>query len=230
MFPWGNRSPPSDINSYSLTTRPVDFISICRHTPTFSPIATEMDLLLPKTSPSSHWDTIFSVLQWPYPGHYPALLHPQGLIISIIPGSLQTLLSLKNPFMEHKLVWPLWKTIQSFLKKLKNRATVCSCNPTAGHISRENSNSKRYMRTSLMVQWLRICLPVQGTQVWSLVQEDSTCLVATKPTCHDCWSPHILEPVFCNKRSHCIEKPLPCNYRVAPACSREDPVQPKLNK
>ena len=29
-------------------------------------------------------------------------------------------------------------------------------------------------RTSLVVQWLRICLP-QGTWVWSLVQEDSTC-------------------------------------------------------
>ena len=27
---------------------------------------------------------------------------------------------------------------------------------------------------SLVVQWLRICLPVQGTQVQSLVQEDST--------------------------------------------------------
>ena len=28
--------------------------------------------------------------------------------------------------------------------------------------------------TFLVVQWLRICLPVQGTWVWSLVQEDST--------------------------------------------------------
>ena len=26
-----------------------------------------------------------------------------------------------------------------------------------------------------MVQWLRVCLPVQGTQIPSLVQEDSTC-------------------------------------------------------
>ena len=29
------------------------------------------------------------------------------------------------------------------------------------------------IETSLVVQWLRICLPVQGTQVQPLVQEDS---------------------------------------------------------
>ena len=32
-----------------------------------------------------------------------------------------------------------------------------------------------------MVQWLRICLPVQGVQVQSLVREGPTCLGATKP-------------------------------------------------
>ena len=41
------------------------------------------------------------------------------------------------------------------------------------------------MRTSLMIQWLRIYLPMQGTQVRSLVQEDSTCLMATKPKCYN---------------------------------------------
>ena len=34
-------------------------------------------------------------------------------------------------------------------------------------------------RTFLVVQWLRICQPMQGTQVRSLVQEDSTCCGAT---------------------------------------------------
>ena len=38
--------------------------------------------------------------------------------------------------------------------------------------------------TSLVVQWLRTCWPVQGTQVQSLVWEDSTCHKATKPTHH----------------------------------------------
>ena len=34
---------------------------------------------------------------------------------------------------------------------------------------------------SLVVQWLRICQPVQGTQVHSLVWEDSTCPRAAEP-------------------------------------------------
>ena len=40
-------------------------------------------------------------------------------------------------------------------------------------------------KASLVVQWLRICLPVQGTQIRSLVQEDPICFGATKPTCHN---------------------------------------------
>ena len=34
--------------------------------------------------------------------------------------------------------------------------------------------------TSLVVQWIRLCLPMQRTRVWSLVREDSTCLRITK--------------------------------------------------
>ena len=34
---------------------------------------------------------------------------------------------------------------------------------------------------SLVVQWLRICLTMQATQVRSLAQEDPTCRGATKP-------------------------------------------------
>ena len=43
----------------------------------------------------------------------------------------------------------------------------------------------QYFRTSLVAQWLRIHLPMQGTQVRALVQEDPTCQGATKPTCHN---------------------------------------------
>ena len=38
---------------------------------------------------------------------------------------------------------------------------------------------------SLVVQWLRIRLPMQGTQVRALVQEDPTCCGATKPVRHN---------------------------------------------
>ena len=40
-------------------------------------------------------------------------------------------------------------------------------------------------RTSLVVQWLRIHLPMQGTWVSSLVQKDSTCCKAAKLTHHN---------------------------------------------
>ncbi|KAJ8776288.1 hypothetical protein J1605_015586 [Eschrichtius robustus] len=38
---------------------------------------------------------------------------------------------------------------------------------------------------SLMAQWLRIRLPMQGTRVRALVREDPTCCRATKPMRHN---------------------------------------------
>ena len=38
---------------------------------------------------------------------------------------------------------------------------------------------------SLVAQWLRILLPMQGTRVRALVREDPTCHGATKPVCHN---------------------------------------------
>ena len=42
--------------------------------------------------------------------------------------------------------------------------------------------------TSPVVQWVRICLPMQGTRILSLAQEDSTCCAATKPVSHNYWA------------------------------------------
>ena len=39
-------------------------------------------------------------------------------------------------------------------------------------------------RASLVAQWLRICLPMQGTRVRALVWEDPTCHGATGPVSH----------------------------------------------
>ena len=41
---------------------------------------------------------------------------------------------------------------------------------------------------SLVAQWLRICLPIQGTRVRALVWEDPTCRRATGPVSHNCWA------------------------------------------
>ena len=104
------------------------------------------------------------------------------------------------------------------------------------------NTSKHKIRASLVAQWLRIRLPMQGTRVRALVQEDPTCCGATKLVCHNYWAcalepishsywacaleptshnywarvpqllkPMRLEPVLCNKRSHCNEKPAHCN-------------------
>ena len=40
-------------------------------------------------------------------------------------------------------------------------------------------------RASLLAQWLRICLPMQGTWVRALVWEDPTCCRVTKPLHHN---------------------------------------------
>ena len=85
-------------------------------------------------------------------------------------------------------------------------------------------------RASLVVQWLRIRLPIQGTGVRALAREDPTCRGATKPVRHNYWAwalepashnywahmpqllkPACLEPMLHNKRSHHSEKPAHCN-------------------
>ena len=83
-----------------------------------------------------------------------------------------------------------------------------------------------YQGTSLVVQWLRVRLPMQGTRVQSLVLEDPTCHGATKSMCHNYWAcclepashnywactsqllkPCALEPILRNKRSCRSESP-----------------------
>ena len=73
--------------------------------------------------------------------------------------------------------------------------------------------------SSLVAQWLRIRLPMQGTRVRALVREDPTCRGASEPVCHNYWAcalepashnywahepqllkPSCLEPMLCNKR------------------------------
>ena len=44
---------------------------------------------------------------------------------------------------------------------------------------------KNILGASLVAQWLRVCLPMQGTQVRALVWEDPTCCGATGPVSHN---------------------------------------------
>ena len=98
---------------------------------------------------------------------------------------------------------------------------------------------------SLVAQWWRIHLPMQETQVRSLVWEDPTGSGSIKPVCHNHWAcalksrsrnywahapqllkPKQLQPVLHNKRSNRNEKPTNCNEERAPlAASREKPIK-----
>ena len=77
--------------------------------------------------------------------------------------------------------------------------------------------------TSLVVKWIEIHLPVKWAWVQSLVWGDSTCCAATKAQTPQllelgCSRNHerhrrssmCLEPVLCNRRSHCNEKFVHC--------------------
>ena len=81
-------------------------------------------------------------------------------------------------------------------------------------------------RTSLVVQWWTIHLPMQGTLVQSLVGENFTCWGAAKPVYCNCWAP---ESGACAPQQ---EKPLQSEActpqgRVAPRCPSHPP---KLEK
>ena len=120
--------------------------------------------------------------------------------------------------------------------------------PLLGIYPEKNCNSKTHMGTSFVVQWVRI-------QVRSLVQENSTCLGATKPVQHDycarapetmswsCWAhmPQLLKP---SKSRACglQEEPpqweactlqresRPCSPQPEKAQACKDPVHPKINQ
>ena len=82
-----------------------------------------------------------------------------------------------------------------------------------------------------VVQSLRVCLPMQGMWIFSLVWEDSTCWGATKLMCFNYWS-------LCNKRSHHNERPKyhseeePCPLQLEKACRQQwrPSVAKKQNK
>ena len=68
--------------------------------------------------------------------------------------------------------------------------------PVRMAIIKKSTNSK-CCRTSLVAQWLRIHLPMQGTWVRSLVREGPTCRGATKTVHHNYWA-CALEPASHN--------------------------------
>ena len=79
-----------------------------------------------------------------------------------------------------------------------------------------------------MVQWLRISLQIQGTQVQYLVQEDSTIQGATKPM-HHTPEPTIYSPCYATRGAtattvrtpHTTTKSHPCLLQLKKASAHQ---------
>ena len=90
--------------------------------------------------------------------------------------------------------------------------------------------------TSLVAQWLRIRLPMQGTWVRALVQEDPICCRTTKPVCHNYWA-CALEPASHNYWSlhattteACVPRARAPNKRSHRTATKNSPRSPQLEK
>ena len=70
----------------------------------------------------------------------------------------------------YTLIYIKWITNKSLLYKIINKIKL---------------KKKKRIGASLVAQWLRICLPIQGTRVRALVWEDPTCHGATGPMNHN---------------------------------------------
>ena len=90
-------------------------------------------------------------------------------------------------------------------------------------------------QTFLVVQWLRIHLSMRGTQVWSLVQEDSTCCGATKPLHHNYWNLGALKPKLCKQVQREAHEPQLESSPPSPQLEKartqsKDTAWPEINK
>ena len=79
--------------------------------------------------------------------------------------------------------------------RVTEKTSTCKSLQTYGKLTLNN------YRASLVAQWLRIHLPMQGTRVRSLVREDPTHCRATKPMRHNHWA-CALEPASHNYWAH----------------------------
>ena len=62
------------------------------------------------------------------------------------------------------MIHPLWTTVWRFLKKLKIELSYDPAIPLLG-IYPEKTIIQKESWASLVAQWLRVCLPMQGTRV-----------------------------------------------------------------
>ena len=88
---------------------------------------------------------------------------------------------------------------------------------------------KVILRTSLVAQWLRIRLPVQGTWVRALVWEDPTCCGATKPVLHNYWA-HVPQRLKPTRQSPFSATREATAMRSPHTATKSSPRSPQLEK
>ena len=103
-------------------------------------------------------------------------------------------------------------------------------------------NKMWYIGASLVAQWLRVLLPMQGTQVWALVWEDPTCHRATKlvhhnywacalePASHDYWSPCATPTEAHMPRARALQQEKPPQWEAHCTTTKSSPHLPQLEK
>ena len=121
--------------------------------------------------------------------------------------------------LRYACTFKLWgKELDANLKNVFFKILLETC---------KQNSLKTTCRASLVAQWLRVHLPMQGTRVPALVREDLTCHGAAGTLHHSCWAcaleptshsyrvhtpqllkPVRLEPVLRSRRGHCNEKPI----------------------
>ena len=115
----------------------------------------------------------------PRPGLEPASPALAGRFSTAVPPGKPTR---PNKWRQNRQ--PTWKRIQNNDSKDDPKSRVEKIEEMFNKDLEELKNK----RASLVVQWLRMRLPMQVTGIRSLVQEDPTCRGATKPTGHNYWS------------------------------------------
>ena len=88
--------------------------------------------------------------------------------------------------------------------------------------NKERKTNERIEGASLVAQWLRIRLPMQGTRVQALVRKDPTCRGPTKPTSHNYWSPCAWSPCSATREAAAMRSPH--------TTTKSSPRSPQLEK
>ena len=102
--------------------------------------------------------------------------HPTEDITSLIKRKVKTAtFFLPNPLWEK---WVLWAYKHLIVEIQYLAFREISKRPTS-------TEQKEMIGASLVTQWLRIHLPMQGTRGQALVREDPPCCRATKPVHHN---------------------------------------------